>query len=170
MNEDLYFHEAEFSPLEESVFPEYLGELLRRLDAGRVRASCARERVVAFTVGAAVGAARGIERAVGPTCDEVLDDLARALGWNRATRDELVEWLSYYPDLRETKSHDEKVARQAELNAQLADDPYWRVPAFWDRCAVAGAESFLHFWAERADPFGPVVALVDEAATAFGDE
>jgi hypothetical protein len=153
----------------ETLFREYLEQLVASLDVTRTRSSCGRERALLVAVRGALDASdniggRNIRLA------EVFDRLAEVFGWYGEEAELLGLWLSYHPALLKSNTKAEWEAQIRRAEELLDSDPYSRHGAYWQRCSDQGYDSFMCFWGHQTDPFARVVALIDEAAKALGDE
>jgi hypothetical protein len=155
----------------ETLFWEYIEQLIAHLDVERVRSSCARERTLLQVVAGALGASGNVP----PTGTrvrrvKVFARFAEAFGWRGDEAELLAMWMGQYPNTDDCTTRVEWETRLREAQEGLNSDPYVRHAAFWERCSNHGYNSFMDFWGRRADPFAPVIALIEEAAKALGDE
>ena len=140
----------------ETLFREYIGQLLAHLDVTRVRLSCARERALVTAVRGAYDASGNNSRAEPIRLAEVFDRFKEVFGWYGDDAELLALWMGMVFD--------------REAFELLQSDPYLQHEAFWKRCSDQGYDSFMLFWGRQADPFDGVVALIDDAAKVLGDE
>ena len=153
----------------ENLFRDYLDQLIASLDVAHVRSSCARERAILKIV-------RGAFDAPGPVnvvrirLAEVFDRLAEVFGWRGDEAELLATWMGLCPSIRHDITTADWQARDREAMELLHSDPYCRHAAFWKQCEDQGFDSFMRFWGHHADPFTALIALIDEAAKALGDE
>ena len=155
----------------ETLFRDYLGQLLAHLDVTRVRTSCARERALLTVVCGALDKP-SVPDPIGGWWNlrnEMFDRLTEVFGWY-GDEAELKLWMGLYPHPRDYTSNDELQARHLEAVELHNSDPYSRHEAFWKQCNDQGYDSFMRFWGRHADPFDSVIALIDDAAKVLGDE
>jgi hypothetical protein len=154
----------------ETVFREHLEQFLARLDVDRVRSSGARARALLIAVRGAFEASWNNFRAEPIRKAEVFDRFALAFGWRGDEAKLLAMWFGLAPNTDDCTTRDEWEARLREAVESLRLDPYSRHEAFWERCENQGVDSFMRFWGHHTEPFDNVLALIDEAAKALGDE
>lgn len=154
----------------EALFWHWLDALLSHLVVERVRSSCARERAVLKAVSGAYDATGNLPTSRHPRRVHVFDRLGGAFGWVGDESELLAMWLGLCPSIRYDLATPNWRTRDQRAVELLASDPYSRHVAFWNRCEKLGFDSFMRYWGHQADPFAAVLALIDGAAKALGDE
>jgi hypothetical protein len=154
----------------ETLFREYLEQLVASLAVDRVRSSCARERALLTVVDGAFDAARTNSGTLVPR-EDVFERLAEVFGWCGGEAELLKLWVQLYPQPRDFATKQEWDARIQDARELFRSDPYSRHATFWGRCERHGYDSFMAWWGYRnPDQFATTVKLIDEAAKALGDE